>query len=754
MPHFRKAFELVFVLLLVPVTLPCSAQSRAGADGGSKTMSSMALGVDRTWGGYYPGAASDVLRQNISGAPLSTLNDAFQTQYGNLRLDMDSSVYLNVVNSKTQHVTWTSVALEGFPIMQVPLVGNELLEGNSAGSRTPFTCWKDNGDGHLLLADIGTGIFYDFYNFKTCNGRAEAYSGYAYDASKALDTQNGYGLDSTTAAGTAFTPGLLRYEEAAAGTIDHATRFTMPNVSRFFSANGMCFYGVVTPATHGSRDHCAGNPAVAPVALAYGQRLRLKASVSTAGYSPEIRNILNGWKTYGIEMDDTNGPGRSYATLLADSRWDVDHLAEVKKHITLGSFEVVQVNGENPVTVDTEDDANGADSKRYSYTQTPKSGGGFTPSQTLLRNPHNRPTIKASSCSSGTIALGSSVTCTLAVANAVDGAASHYFDNAPPLTGDSVTISPTQNTVLTPYARGRYGIVKGKPIRITVTGPTVATPVFSLPTGTYRSVQTVAVTSATTGGAIHITRDGSLPSCFSPVYSKPYTLTGPETDKAIGCKANLLDSAVTTAEYVIAIPGGVPVVVSHNSSGAEYVAPPLHVSFTAGNAAIIGIVKKSFDAGVVPIRCGTKTANRLQHVNMNATAPAWSYELYLIPSVDGGAQTCSFNYKAADIPYLEVTQVQGTSGVDAIATGSGNAPDNAGAINCGKLITTGPNRLLYVLGGHPGAGARVMRDYTTMFHDGNIVVGRSAVASASTKQMEIASEYRDNSGCISLALKP
>ena len=71
---------------------------------------------------------------------------------------------------------------------------------------------------------------------------------------------------SADAAGLPILPGLARYDEVAAGAIDHALRFTAPDTRRAF----------VYPARHYASD--STDPSLPPMGL----RVRLKASFDIA----------------------------------------------------------------------------------------------------------------------------------------------------------------------------------------------------------------------------------------------------------------------------------------------------------------------------------------------------------------------------------------------------------------------------------------------------------------------------------------
>lgn len=89
-----------------------------------------------------------------------------------------------------------------------------------------------------------------------------------------------------------------------------------------------------------------------------------------------------------------------------------------------------------------------------------------------------------------------------------------------------------------------------------------ATPVISPAAGTYATAQSVTLTSATPGAAIHYTTDGSTPSAASPTYSTPISLplgaaAVTTTVKGIAVATGFSDSAVASSTFVID-PGATP----------------------------------------------------------------------------------------------------------------------------------------------------------------------------------------------------
>ena len=88
--------------------------------------------------------------------------------------------------------------------------------------------------------------------------------------------------------------------------------------------------------------------------------------------------------------------------------------------------------------------------------------------------------------------------------------------------------------------------------------PVATAPVFSLPTGTYDSGQTVTITDAVSGATIYYTTNGSTPTTSSNTYTGPISVGATETLSALAAAPNYTNSAVTTAVYTIAGPTAAP----------------------------------------------------------------------------------------------------------------------------------------------------------------------------------------------------
>ncbi|GAB4462389.1 MAG: hypothetical protein Fur0044_53870 [Anaerolineae bacterium] len=133
------------------------------------------------------------------------------------------------------------------------------------------------------------------------------------------------GWTSADAAGLPILPGLVRYEEVAAGEINHALRFTVPQTRKAH----------VWPARHDASDLTGSQ--YPPM----GQRFRLRANFDISGYSPHAQIILRALKKYGMILAD-NGSAW-YISGAPNENWDNDVLHELDD-VVGSDFEAVDVS--------------------------------------------------------------------------------------------------------------------------------------------------------------------------------------------------------------------------------------------------------------------------------------------------------------------------------------------------------------------------------------------------------------------------
>ena len=131
---------------------------------------------------------------------------------------------------------------------------------------------------------------------------------------------------SADAAGLPIFPGLVRYDEIAAGEIRHALRFTVPKTQKAY----------VWPARHYASSLTGAQ--YPPM----GVRFRLRADFDISSFSPANQIILRALKKYGMMIAD-NGSAW-FLSGAPDSRWNNDELHDLGR-IHGSDFEVVDVSG-------------------------------------------------------------------------------------------------------------------------------------------------------------------------------------------------------------------------------------------------------------------------------------------------------------------------------------------------------------------------------------------------------------------------
>jgi hypothetical protein len=183
---------------------------------------------------------------------------------------------------------------------------------------------RSDGDRHVLVVDRARCVLYELYRAFFKRGVAphwNADSGARWNLrSTALRPDSWTSAD---AAGLPIFPGLVRYEEVAAGRLDHAIRVTFESTRDAW----------VHPASH-----CAGDTS-SPNAPAMGTRLRLKRSYPLGGFGGGARVIAEALKRYGMIVAD-NGSNWFFGG-SSDRRWDDENLSQLKR-IPGDAFEVVR----------------------------------------------------------------------------------------------------------------------------------------------------------------------------------------------------------------------------------------------------------------------------------------------------------------------------------------------------------------------------------------------------------------------------
>jgi len=180
-----------------------------------------------------------------------------------------------------------------------------------------------SGDGHILIVDSSTCRLYELYDATGGGASWKAGSGAVWNLRSNNLRRDGW--TSADAAGLPILPGLVRYDEVAAGAIRHALRFTASKTAKSH----------IYPARH---DAGSSDPSLPPMGL----RVRLKASVDISHFGKQARVILQALKTYGMILADNGSPW--YISGASDRRYNDDDLHGLGK-LKGSDFEVVDTSG-------------------------------------------------------------------------------------------------------------------------------------------------------------------------------------------------------------------------------------------------------------------------------------------------------------------------------------------------------------------------------------------------------------------------
>ncbi len=235
----------------------------------------------------------------------------------------------------------------------------------------------------------------------------------------------------------------------------------------------------------------------------------------------------------------------------------------------------------------------------------------------------------------------------------------------------------------------------------------VAQPVFSLPTATYTSGQTVSIDTADRGAVVYYTTDGSTPTSGSNVYSGPFSVNSTETIKAVAEVSGYPPSIISSVTYTINLPAATP--TFSPVAGAYTSAQSVTISTSTPNATIYyttsGETPTSDSAvygGPITVR-STETleavaiasgcslsgvASALYTINLPAATPTISpasgayssTQSVTISDATAGATiyytTDGTTPTASSAKYTGAITVSSTETIEAMATGGGYSDSN------------------------------------------------------------------------------
>jgi hypothetical protein len=287
---------------------------------------SMALGQGGSLNGFVPFPSDNLWNKDISAAPVDPNSAAIINFIGSsigIHPDFGAGQY----QGSSIGIPYLIVGAQQPPVdINYTAYGSESDAGPMPIPLTAFIEGYPNpgtGDRHVLVLDDVNCFLYELFSSYPQANNWNAGSGAVWDL--LANEPRPYTWTSADAAGLPIFPGLVRYDEVAAGNIAHAIRFTLQNSRAAFTP----------PASHWAANSSSAN--AAPM----GMRMRLKTSFDISTYSAANQVILNALKKYGMIMAD-NGSSM-YISGAPDDRWDNTDL-HLLGNVKASDFEVVQMN--------------------------------------------------------------------------------------------------------------------------------------------------------------------------------------------------------------------------------------------------------------------------------------------------------------------------------------------------------------------------------------------------------------------------
>ena len=174
-----------------------------------------------------------------------------------------------------------------------------------------------NRDHHMIIVEQGACRLFELYAWNPSSATAGWSAAVTWNLTKNDQLPDGWG--STTAAGTPLLAGLIRYDEVAAGAINHAIDIVIPGTD-------LAAFEYVKPAAR-SAGACGTSYPVD--GFPYGGRLRLKAGYDTSKYTgTQALVIIRALQKYGMINTDDSGYNRSDFRLGPGS-WNMNDLAQI-----------------------------------------------------------------------------------------------------------------------------------------------------------------------------------------------------------------------------------------------------------------------------------------------------------------------------------------------------------------------------------------------------------------------------------------
>lgn len=257
-----------------------------------------------------------------SGWRFTASNSPWRTPIGSESVDAASDAKLAALSAYRTYLSVRATAYTApvhvidsaaAPVRAVNCPNMPVITGFDDELPVPSQVWADPSlDSHIVLyyPDIETA--YEFWHwaqdgsggYTAGMGGMWLKSGPGYN-----DDATGWKMNGAVAAKIPIIAGLIRYEEFAAGEIEHALLMVIPG-----QVNSTSYKNPVASYTDGDNS--------GSTTIKEGQRMRLKSSYDFSGLNAETQKLCRCLRDYGAYvMDQSDGGWAIKAQNYSDSRW-------------------------------------------------------------------------------------------------------------------------------------------------------------------------------------------------------------------------------------------------------------------------------------------------------------------------------------------------------------------------------------------------------------------------------------------------
>jgi serine/threonine-protein kinase len=246
----------------------------------------------------------------VDTAPVDTNSSAVISAWvanggwGQGHVQVDFSIDVYYADATSVHAPFTQNGMLALPDSDIPTTVPIAPGLTAATSPAPgFECAAGGStscdDCHYLVVDPSNKQLIEVYgattdgtSFSTTTDCGRSVAIWPFDKAY-LGNLRGDVCTSADASGGLMAPTLFTVEEVAAGHIDHAIRFILPNAA----IENMQY---VRPVTHGT----GGSTWAQTNGVPYGGRFRLKSTFVVSTFTASAQVVLAAMKKYGIILQD------------------------------------------------------------------------------------------------------------------------------------------------------------------------------------------------------------------------------------------------------------------------------------------------------------------------------------------------------------------------------------------------------------------------------------------------------------------